>query len=256
MAPMSSFRRHPLGSVFAEMPPAVLTILVGCIVLWFVEASTMAWWRSFWEPWLALTADGLLHGRVWQLVTYQFLHEPRTPWHVVFNMLVLFTFGRRLEGRWGTAGFVRFYLACGIGGGVLYALLALMVGSGEGVVGASGALFGLLLAYALIWPRDQILVMFVVPMEVRHFVLILFLLDLMSTWLGWLGNNPVGAAAHVGGALTGWAYLAHAGKVQRMAGWRPSPLQSIRKWWRRRRVRVADTDFEQWLKKHDDETRH
>ena len=252
---MSSFRRHPLGSAFTVVPPATLTILLLCIVLWFVETATVASWSTAWRH-VELSVPGLLSGKVWQLVTYQFLHAPGSLTHVLFNMLTLIFFAPRLERRWGTAGFVRFFLACGIGGGLLYFVVALLLRDPGGVVGASGALLGVLLACAMIWPHDQIILL-VIPVQLRFAVLIIGLVDLMMAWTGAMGGSATGAVAHVGGALTGWAYLAHAHRVRALfKGGRGNPWQSARRWWRRRRMHVADRDFDQWLKDQDDKTRH
>jgi len=253
---MSSFRRHPIGSVFTEIPRATLIIIITCLVVWFAEVATLHHWDGFWRH-VRLSADGLRAGEIWQLVTYQAMHDPKGIGHVLFNLLALLFFGRRLEARWGAAAFVRFFLACGIGGGLLYALVALLMTDPAGVVGASGAVMGILVACALIWPRDQILIMFVIPVQLRHAVLIIGLIDLMLAWLGGMGGSATGAVAHIGGALTGWAYLALGPRVRTLL---PSsmghPLQSLRRWWRRRRMTVVDRDFDKWLKDRDEDTRH
>lgn len=251
---MSSFRRPPGGSVFTAIPPVSLAILVTCLVVWFIQAATPA--ADIWRH-LALSTPGLFAGKLWQLVTYQALHDAGGLTHILFNMLGLLFFGPALERRWGSAAFLRYFLACGIGGGILFIAVAAALGDSAPVVGASGAILGLLVAWALIWPTRQILLALVIPIEIRHAVLILVLIDLMLAWLGSMGGNATGAVAHLGGALTGWAYIVHAGKLRRLGGpGAGNPIEGVRRWWRRRHMSVVDRDFEQWLKEQDDEKRH
>lgn len=246
-------RRHPIGSVFTDMPPVTLGILVTCLVVWFVRGVTRG--AEIWSH-LALSTDGVLAGKIWQFITYQALHDFGLT-HVLFNMLTLLFFGPELERRWGSRGFLTYFLACGVGGGLLYFIVALALGDHAGVVGASGAALGLLAAWALIWPTRRILVLFVLQLEIRHAVLILLLIDLMLAWLGAMGGQATGAAAHVGGMLTGWLYIAHAGKLRRLGRFSPRVAwDDLRRRWRRRRMRVADRDFEKWLDEQDEETRH
>ncbi len=252
---MSTWRRHPIGSVFAGVPPAVLAILGACLLIWFIEVATIRAWGT-WTSWLALGRDGLMAGKVWQLVTYQFLHDPRGVAHLLFNAIGLFMFGRALEQRWGTAGFVRYYLACGVGGGLAYVLVAALLGDRGTVVGASGAVLGLAIAFALIWPNATFLVFFVLPIQARHAVVIFVLLDLMFAWVGAMGGQATGAVAHLGGLATGWLYLAHAYRLRGLGARARGLPASARRWWRRRRMTVADQDFDSWLRKNDDDVRH
>ena len=248
-------RHHPIGSVFAEMPPAILGILISCIVIWFIEVATFRSW-GFWQDWLALSKGGLFGGRVWQLVTYQFLHDPLSMWHVAFNMLGLFFFGRALEQRWGTAGFLRYYLTCGIGGGLAYVLVATILGDRATVVGASGAVLGLVIAFALIWPQAQFLIFFVIPVQARYAAVIYILLDLMLAWQNVSAGRATGAVAHLGGIATGWLYLAHAHRFRGLGSSIAGIPSTLRRWWRRRHIKVADKDFDKWLDRQDDDVRH
>jgi membrane associated rhomboid family serine protease len=253
---MSSFQRHPIGSVFTEIPRVTLAILVTCLLVWFVEVATLQHWDDGYWLHLKLSAEGLLAGKIWQLVTYQALHDTGLS-HILFNMLVLLFFGVRLERRWGGWGFLRYFLACGIGGGLLYVLAALVLGDPASVVGASGAIMGAMLACALIWPRDRVTFMLVLSLELRQLVVVAALIDLMMAWLGAFGGSATGAVAHLGGALTGWAYLAHAHRVTGfLGGAGGGPLARTRRWWRRRSMTIVDRDFDKWLKDRDEDTRH
>ncbi len=149
----------------------------------------------------------LILQRPWTLITYQFLHGGFG--HLFFNMIGLFFFGPRLEIRLGTRHFIGLYLVSGLVGAVVHILYTLLpIGAGglyAPMVGASGAVFGIFYAYAKYWPRDKILVWFVIPMEVRLFVI---LLTLLSLWSGLGGaRDNVAHFAHLGGFIGGWLYL-------------------------------------------------
>jgi membrane associated rhomboid family serine protease len=138
---------------------------------------------------------------IWRLFSYQFLHAG--VWHLAINMLMLWMFGAELEQRWGSKFFLKYYFVCGVGGGLAYALVRL--GSPFPTVGASGAIFGILMAYGLWFPNRVVLVAFLFPIRVRHMVMILIAVELLqaieSTGAG------IAYAAHLGGMAFGYAYL-------------------------------------------------
>jgi membrane associated rhomboid family serine protease len=138
---------------------------------------------------------GLLEGEWWTLVSYAFVHAGF--WHLAFNMYALWAFGPRLEARWGPRTFTWYYLWCALGGVVAHALF---VRGGGPLVGASGAIYGLLLAFALRWPDEEVLFFGVVPMKVRWFVAFIAAIDLV-----------LGVVDNVSGGGGGIAHLAHLG---------------------------------------------
>jgi membrane associated rhomboid family serine protease len=141
-------------------------------------------------------------GMVWELVTYMFLHGGG--FHLLFNMLGLVIFGSDLERWWGSRPFLRYYLVTGAGAGVIHILAAYVTGSTIApVVGASGAIFGVLLAFGMAFPQRQILWMFIIPISARTMVIIYGLMELMAIPAG--GN--VARFAHLGGMLVGYVYL-------------------------------------------------
>jgi len=149
----------------------------------------------------------LILQRPWTLITYQFLHGGFG--HLFFNMIGLFFFGPRLEIRLGSRHFLGLYLVSGLVGAVVHILYTLLPISTGGLyvpmVGASGAVFGVLFAYARYWPHDKILVWFVIPMEVRVFVIVI---TVLSLWSGLGGaQDSIAHFAHLGGFLGGWLYL-------------------------------------------------
>jgi len=144
---------------------------------------------------------------IWQLGTYMFLHAG--VFHIVFNMLALWMFGTELEHRWGTRFFVKFYAVTGIGAGVLTVLFSLLpiVPAARlymaNIIGASGAIFGLLIAYAIYFPERQIIYL-VFPIPSRVFVAIVGGISLLSSFGD---SGGVAAVTHLGGLAVGYVYL-------------------------------------------------
>ena len=149
--------------------------------------------------------------QVWQLVTYLFIHSPRSLGHVLFNMLAVWMFGVELERRWGTPFFAKFYLVCGVGAGVCTLLVALLPFEATAslytttTIGASGAVYGLLMAWAVIFPHRELLFMFIFPLKARVFVLIVGAIAFLSALNA--SGGPVASVAHLGGLVVGWFYL-------------------------------------------------
>jgi rhomboid family protein len=146
--------------------------------------------------------------RVWQLVTYMFMHGGL--FHLLFNMLALWMFGTELESRWGTRYFLKFYFVTGVGAGALTVLFSLLPFEFARqvhysvVVGASGAIYALLLAYAICFPDRRIYMYFLFPIPVRTFVAIIGAVTLYSslTEAGGVAN-----ATHLGGLIVGYLFL-------------------------------------------------
>jgi len=138
--------------------------------------------------------------RPWGLLTYMFVHSERSFTHILFNMIALYFFGPRVEERLGSAHFLRLYLISGIVGG----LLSIAFNQGGSIVGASGAVFGVQLAFAKYWPRERIYIWGVLPVEAWLLVLITTALALYG---GFTGGGGVAHFAHLGGYLGAWLYL-------------------------------------------------
>lgn len=202
-------RRHasPYASSFSFGPGPISTALkalVGANVVMFVAQSLVP-----------ILTDALgLHPLwvvryfwVWQLATYMFLHGGI--FHIVFNMLALWMFGTELERIWGTRYFLKFYFVTGIGAGVLTVLLSLLpFGFTQqllrvNIIGASGAIYGLLLAYALYFPdRPILLVIFPVPAKIA-----VTILGLIAFYSSLADNGGVANATHLGGLLVAYLFL-------------------------------------------------
>jgi len=139
------------------------------------------------------------HGQAWRLLTYLFLHDLYTPFHLFFNMLALWMFGVELESMWGAGKFYRFYLVTGVGS----ALLSFIMWDST-IIGASGAILGLLTAYAWYFPNRTILMFFIFPVPVRLAVLII---GLISLFLARTGGGTIAHLTHLGGIVAALAYL-------------------------------------------------
>jgi membrane associated rhomboid family serine protease len=148
----------------------------------------------------ALQPDLVIVGQVWKLLTYAFLHG--SLWHIAFNMLALWMFGADIEYRWGRARFLRFYFFSAIFSG-LFSLLDLFSSTPVSIIGASGAIFSLLVIYAFYNPHREILLFFIFPVPVGVAVALFTLISIF----GLIGNGGgVAHITHLGGVAAGFLY--------------------------------------------------
>lgn len=183
-------------------PPMAIGIIAVCVVVFFLHniSAQLALWplySNYFQP--------------WQLVTYAFLHGGFN--HLFFNMFALWMFGLPIEKIWGSRKFAQYYFVCVLGAGLIQLLVQYISGNVYPTIGASGAVFGLLLAYGVMWPNARLfLIFFPVPIKAKWFVLIYGGAELM---FGVTGAMPqVAHYAHLGGLFFG------AGLLWRW-GWRP-----------------------------------
>jgi membrane associated rhomboid family serine protease len=213
--------------------------------------------QRLWPPLTILASDTpeliWQHGWIWQPFTYMWLHDPGSILHIAFNMLALWMFGSPVAEYWGERRFLRFYLICGTGAGVVIAAwpaLPLLWGAAAApqyampTLGASGAIFGVLLAYSLMWPDRTIFLIFPpIPIKAIYFIPLIFLID----YLG--GPANISHVGHIGGLLVGWLLL------QRMGITRGYGLKQLhwrwKRWRMRRRFRAVHS--EQNRRRDDDE---
>lgn len=186
-------RIGPQGPV----PPAVRGLIIANVAVYLAQ---VAFGRGLIEAFALVPADvGNLE--IWRLVTYQFLHGG--VWHLALNMLMLWMFGSELEQRWGRRFFLRYYFLCGIGGGIIYALVRF--GSATATVGASGAIYGVLMAYGMWFPNRVVLLAFLFPVRVRHVIVFLIVAELLQAMES--TGEGIAYAAHLGGIGFGYVYL-------------------------------------------------
>lgn len=185
--------------------PAVKWIIIANIVMF---VATLIVGRPLVDL-LGLTPQFVLRrGWIWQLATYMFLHA--TPIHILINMLGVWMFGVELERLWGTRYFARYYAVTGVGAGLTAVLVSLLPFAATEpayylpTIGASGALYALLFAFAWYFPNRPILLLLLVPVPAKVFVMIFGAIAFLYTFQG--GSN-VSNAAHLGGLLVGYLFL-------------------------------------------------
>ena len=190
------------------MTPAVKALIYANVGVFLVTSlapqALFGWVIRF----FALTPESVLTRlMLWQPLTYLFLHGGFT--HILFNMLILWMFGVQLERIWGTRFFLRYYLVAGVGAAVVTLVASLLPFAFSDAtyltpaIGASGAIYGLLMAFALYYPETPILMFFLFPVPAKYFVMILGAIAFLSAPRG----GGVAHVTHLGGLLAGYLYL-------------------------------------------------
>lgn len=186
-----------------------MTLLIATVVAYFVQVSAFTDVIRLFALWPLGTPGAINMGDgtslatgfgLWQLVSYGFLHGGLT--HLFFNMFALYMFGMPIERLWGTRRFLIFYFVCMIGAGLVQLIVAQISGQIYPTIGASGAVFGLLLAFGMMYPNSRIMLLFPpIPMRAKWFVIVYGLLTLV---FGVTGTMPgIAHFAHLGGMLFG-----------------------------------------------------
>ncbi len=232
------------------LPPAIRDIVLICSGVFVVQTIIGMFGgaesaQDFIE-WFGLVPRAVTHAlRLWQPFTYLFLHGGL--WHLLINMLVLWMFGADLERAWGTRRFWLYFFITGAGAGLINVLVKTILdprGIGTSLIptiGASGAIYGVLLAAAIVFPDRQVwLIPFPVTIPMRVYVVVMGAIEFFST-LGSSGDN-VSHVCHLGGMLVGYLYLRRGSYLFRVRnGWSD---------WRRERMKRK---FEVYKRKHRDE---
>jgi membrane associated rhomboid family serine protease len=202
------------GGFAWHITPAIKQLIIANVAVFICVALLHGFFRLG-EPiylWFGLVPKSVLHGLLWQPVTYMFLHGGF--WHLFFNMFVLWMFGMPLERDWGRRRFLKYYFFTGIGAGILAVAMNwvyVLGGWADGLllsiptVGASGAIYGILLAFGLLYPNSKVFVMLLFPIPARLFVIIIGGIAFMNA-MGQPGSG-VSHVAHLGGMLFGLFYL-------------------------------------------------
>jgi membrane associated rhomboid family serine protease len=240
-------------------PPIVKKLLIANGIVFALQVLTRnGYTDALAEHFAVVPREVVFEGRLWQVFTYMFLHSSAFWMHIAFNMLALWMFGSPLALVWGEKRFLRFYLTCGVGAGViivLWPMLPALFGLPlrpqflASTLGASGAVYGILLGYTLTWPDRTIMLLFPpIPIRAIYFVPFIFFMSLAY------GGPNISHAGHLGGLLVGWIML------RRQHGQRLLPgLGPLRHRWRRfrmrRRLRAVRSEETRWRERsrHDDD---
>lgn len=204
------------------LTPWVKNLIIANVVIFFVDymmAGRLAMYMAF-IPSRILLAP-------WTLVTYMFAHG--NFWHIFLNMLVLFFFGPPLEQRWGSNEFLKYYFLCGLGGAALSFIFAPM----SPIIGASAAVYGVMLAFAMFWPDSPIYIWGILPVKAKYLVVFMALVSIMSMFGNAPGDN-IAHAAHLGGFAAGFLYI--------RLGSPGGGFGGLRKMMNRRKLKVVSRD--------------
>ena len=235
---MSRYNSTFSGFAFPRWTPAVKVLIISCIIAFFLKIFDSVAGGPLFTQKFGLTPSNVTNNfYLWQLVTYIFLHDGM--FHILFNMLGLWMFGSELESLWGTRQFTKFFFICGIGAGLLTVLLS--PNSLVTTIGASGAVYGILAAYGLLFP-NRIIILYIFPIPAKWFVLGLGAVAFISSLSA---SSGVAHVAHLGGMLCGLIYL---------RGGRLVPnLRSRYERWQRNRLRRKFEVYYNDRRRDDDE---
>ena len=220
--------------------PMNKALMIACGVVWGVQllSEVVFGWVDL-TPYLGLVPMAVIRGWIWQLVTYAFLHSTENYSHILFNLLMMWMVGGDLERHWGGRKYLIYWLVCGVGAGVCVTLAGAFRDVWTPTIGASGAIYGLLLAYGIIFAERRFLFMLLFPIKARTLAWILFAIAFISNLSP--GGDRVSHIAHLGGMVVGWLYLKRAwriGDLWREVVWRI----------RRRRFKVMPPgDDDRWV---------
>jgi len=204
------FRHDPVD--FRNLPPAIRALMIANVVGFLAGLIVPDLHNLF-----GLVPQQALFQRwIWQPFTYLFLHG--NIWHLVFNLFALWMFGMPVESQWGERDFLKYYFLCGLGAAAAH--LAMAPHSSIPVIGASGSVYGLLVAFAMLYPDAVVYLYFLIPIKAAHMALLFGAIEFFA---GATGSTPgVARFAHLGGMLTGYLYIRWwwVAKIQLKALWR------------------------------------
>ena len=191
---------------FSMLPPAVKHLLI-INVIFFLATLVLERMGGanglMITNLLALWPAGTPMFRIWQPITYMFMHAGID--HIFFNMFALWMFGYILENYWGSKRFLVYYFACGIGAALANMLVMYLTHSIHPTVGASGAVYGILLAFGMMFPEERIYLYFLVPIKAKWFVIGYAVIELFEGIM--MSHDGVAHFAHLGGMIFGFLLI-------------------------------------------------
>src|SRR3954454_6403010 len=199
--PRFKYRRPYFSGYFTTGVKWLLIVNTAVFLLWAIGGRAV---QGHLLTLFALTPELTIRNfMVWQLFTYLFLHGGT--WHLIFNMLTLWMFGSPLEQDWGTRRFLKYYFICGVGAGLFDLALNILLGNWNNTtIGASGAIYGLLVAFGVCYPEQTVLMSFLFPIKAKYMVMIYAGVELLMS----MGiNTGISNIAHLGGMVVGFVYL-------------------------------------------------
>jgi membrane associated rhomboid family serine protease len=213
--------------------PRPIRILIGINVAVFLADFLTR--GNYLFTWMALDPLLVTHGhyQYWRLLTYMFAHDYSGFIHILFNMLTLWMFGTPVAHEMGEGKFWRFYLFSGLFAGLCSLAFYAFTGNNAVIVGASGAIFALMFAFARFFPNSQILLFFIFPVSAKYAVLIIGAIELLLI----TSNDHIAHVAHLGGALFAWLYL-------RWDDGEGGLLDGLQRWRTRRRWKKVQRETE------------
>ncbi len=235
------YRREVSYSFGGPLTPGVKSIIIANVAAYVLKSL----FRNF-GYWFALSPPLVLppNLQIWRIGTYMFLHADFL--HLLFNMLALFVFGCSLEKKWGTRIFYRYYLLCGLGA-ALFAFIPYGPFYAVPIVGASGAIYGILLAFGALFPREQIWIWMIAPVEARFLVIVWGVIAFVGSV--WGADGGVAHIVHLGGLLTGVLLFRWRGFFRSSPYGRGEVMGSLREGYRRWRMKRLRKKFEAYYEK-------
>jgi membrane associated rhomboid family serine protease len=238
----SPFRSSSFGSSSGFLTLGVKWLLIANTAIFLIQFALFHG-LGVGLNFLKLTPEQTVHGFLWQPLTYMFLHSATDVSHVLWNMVSLFLMGPMLEGSWGRTTFLKYYVYSGVGAGVCVVIASYVMGGRDlPTVGASGALFGLLIAYGVLYPD----VLFFGVIKAKWFALIWGAVQFLNLIAA--RSSGVSFIAHLGGMLAGYL-LIRFGFLGRRRGPEIDPFAMANNWYREWKLARAKRKFEVYMRK-------
>ena len=205
-----NYKRNGLGS-FAMFPPVIKNLIIINVAVFVLQyfllpgvsfdgRSADEAFKLYFALWPVGEFGGESFFYLWQPLTYQFLHGSMS--HLFFNLFALWMLGSDVEREFGARKFMIFYILSGIGAALFHLIVTPMIGNVGPTVGASGSIFGILLAYAMLFPNRSLMIFpLFIPIRAKYFILILIGIDLLG---GFGADDGIAHFAHLGGAAAGF----------------------------------------------------